>query len=85
MGASRSRANFIFGFVQKKMNEMNRNLLAFLVPSFPKQQSKNYSSHSIAIQRYLPYQIWHKIWQRYGKAKYGMSMASDSLLRYIVT
>jgi hypothetical protein len=49
MGASRSRANFIFGFVQKKMNEMNRNLLAFLVPSFPKQQSKNHSSHSIVV------------------------------------
>ena len=26
-------------------------------------QAKN---HSIATQRYLPYAIWHKIWQGYG-------------------
>jgi hypothetical protein len=48
--AQADRVPILFlGFVQKKMNEMNRNLLAFLVPSLPKQQSKNHSSHSIVV------------------------------------
>jgi len=49
MGASNNQAKIIFGFVQKKMNEVNESLLAIPAPSFPKHNS---ISRAIALSSY---------------------------------